>query len=139
MNKLFGIFSNFKASLSKIVPTLTKMNNHTNTLRITRKQSIQTNEVLFLEAKANYTIIYLADGKSILAAATLKRFENKLPKNTFCRPNKSFIIHLDFIERVNYQEKSIILKNALIIQASRRKAPLILKMVDPLNNLNNHQ
>jgi DNA-binding LytR/AlgR family response regulator len=111
------------------------MNSHTNILRITRKQSIQTNEVLFLEAKANYTIIYLVDGKSILAAATLKLFENKLPKTTFCRPNKSFIIHRDFIERVNYQEKSIILKNALIIQASRRKAPLILKMIDPLNNL----
>jgi DNA-binding LytR/AlgR family response regulator len=91
MNKLFGIFSNFKASLSKIVPTLTKMNNHTNTLRITRKQSIQTNEVLFLEAKVNYTIIYLADGKSILAAATLKIFENQLPKTTFFRPNKSFL------------------------------------------------
>ncbi len=107
--------------------------NNTNILRITRKQSIQTNEVLFLEAKANYTIIYLADGKSILAAATLKRFENKLPKTTFCRPNKSFIIHRDFIERVNYQQKVIILKNALAVQASRRKAPLILKTFDPLN------
>ena len=112
------------------------MNNHTNTLRITRKQSIQTNEVLFLEAKVNYTIIYLADGKSILAAATLKIFENQLPKTTFFRPNKSFIIHRDFIERINYKDKAIILKNALIIQASRRKAPIILKMVDPLNNLN---
>lgn len=134
-NKLFDTFSNFKASLSKIhIPT--SMNNLTNILKITRKQSILTNEVLFLEAKANYTIIYLADGKSILAAATLKIFENRLPKTTFCRPNKSFIIHRDFIERINYQEKIIILKNALIIQASRRKAPLILKMVDPLNNLN---
>lgn len=108
------------------------MHNHTNTLQITRKQSISTSEVLFLEAKANYTIIYLVDGKSILAAATLKRFENKLPKTTFCRPNKSFIIHRDFIERINYQEKSIILKNALSIQASRRKAPLVLKTFDPL-------
>lgn len=113
------------------------MNNHTNTLRITRKQSIQTNEVLFLEANANYTIIHLADGKSILAASTLKRFENKLPKNTFCRPNKSFIIHRDFIERINYQDKVIILKNALIIQASRRKAAL-LKTFDPLTTNFSH-
>lgn len=110
------------------------MNNPINTLKITRKQFIHTNEVLFLEAKANYTIIYLADGKCILAASTLKTFESKLPKSIFCRPNKSFIIHKDFIERINHQEKSIILKNNFSIQASRRKAPFILKTFDPLQN-----
>jgi two-component system LytT family response regulator len=110
------------------------MNNITNTLKITRKQSIQTNEVLFLEAKANYTIIYLADGKTILAASTLKLFENKLPKNTFGRPNKSFIINRDFVERVNYKDKVIILKNTRSIQASRRRAPFILKTFDPMLN-----
>ena len=109
------------------------MNNHPNLLSITRKQTVFIKDVLFLEANKNYTIIHLSNGKQILAAATLKLFENKLPKEIFFRPNKSFIIHKDFIKTINIDDKAFVLKNSLVIQASRRKAPFVLKL------LSNHQ
>lgn len=92
-------------------------------IQLTQKQHIAVDEISFLQANINYTILFLYSGKQVLAATTLKKFEYMLPKTTFIRPSKSFIIHRDFIEDINFRNKVIILKDTTIVPISRRRIP----------------
>lgn len=92
-------------------------------IKLTEKQQIAINDISFLQANINYTILFLLSGKQVLAASTLKKFESALPKTQFIRPNKSIIIHQDFIENINFRNKTITLKNTTIVAISRRRLP----------------
>jgi DNA-binding LytR/AlgR family response regulator len=102
----------------------------TTIIKITRNQSIETNAILFLEAHGNYTLLYLSSGKQVMAAASLKSFENILPKTNFCRPSKSFIICKEYIKSINYQLKHLVLNNKRVIQISRRRVPTIFDEIN---------
>lgn len=100
------------------------MNNNLH-IQLTHKQYIAVEEILFLQADNNYTMLFLLSGKQVLATSTLKKFEYILPKTLFIRPNRSFIIRQDFIEEINFRNKIIILKDTTIIHISRRRIPYL--------------
>jgi DNA-binding LytR/AlgR family response regulator len=62
---------------------------------------IDTEEIVVLKADNNSTDFFLADGSTVIAYKTLKTFESILPRN-FVRIHKSYIINIDYINRVNY-------------------------------------
>ncbi len=92
-------------------------------IQLTQKQRIAVDEISFLQANINYTILFLHSGKQILAATTLKKFEFILPKTKFIRANKSFIVRQDFIKDINFRNRIIILKDSTIIPISWRRIP----------------
>ena len=93
---------------------------------------INTEEIVYLKSDGNYTKIHLVDGRTITAASTLKKYEDKLKSPTFMRVHNSYIIHRVHLKTYQHNEQKIILKNNTKIPVSRsRKEELIryLKML----------
>lgn len=93
------------------------------------RKSINPEEVIRLQADINYTRVFLADGKKILVATTLKEIENRfsaLPK--FVRINKSVIINIDCIKQINNEQ--IIFQNGEICTPSRRRKKAFFEIVN---------
>lgn len=84
------------------------------------RQNVNPKEVIRLQADINYTRVFLADGKKILVATTLKEIEirfSAFPK--FVRINKSVIINIDCIKHIN--DEQIIFQNGETLTPSRRR------------------
>jgi two-component system LytT family response regulator len=65
----------------------------------------KTDDIVRMEAKGSYTILYLADGKKITSTKNLKDFEAILPEGIFFRVHHSWIINLKFLRKY-YRGKS---------------------------------
>jgi two-component system, LytTR family, response regulator len=62
-------------------------------------------EIIRIEAKSNYSILFLKNGKSITCIKTMKEIEKMLPENHFLRVHHSWIINLDYIKKY-YRNKN---------------------------------
>ncbi|HSK12167.1 MAG TPA: LytTR family DNA-binding domain-containing protein, partial [Phnomibacter sp.] len=60
-------------------------------------QFIRTNDIIYLEARVNYTHIILHDQQKLLVSRNLKEFEEILPPATFVRIHHSYIINKNFV------------------------------------------
>ncbi len=78
-------------------------------------------EITVLEALGNYTKIYLVDGSSFLTATTLGILEKRLKNFNFFRPNRSFLVNLDFMENYEKETSTLKMENTVSIRVSRRR------------------
>ncbi len=78
-------------------------------------------EIILLEGDINYTRLHFADGTVILTSTNLAKLESRFASFNFFRPNRSFIINLDFIANYERETGSIKMENNKTIQLSRRK------------------
>ncbi|AFK05686.1 LytTr DNA-binding region (plasmid) [Emticicia oligotrophica DSM 17448] len=97
------------------------MNTDRNTTKVSigGRLTVCPNDVIMLQANINYSMVYLADGKQLLVATTLKKLEERFSDFAFVRMNKTYMINTDYIIEVN--ENSLKLSNSLTITFSRRK------------------
>jgi len=74
--------------------------------------SIRREEILYLEGYGDYVKIHRAEGKPLLSQISLRKFEDILSCDDFCRVHRSYIVA---ISKINYIEKKRIrIGNALI-------------------------
>lgn len=94
-------------------------------------EKISPTSIMMLKADANYTIIYLEDGRKILSSTTIGILEKRLKDYLFFRPNRSFIINLQFMSGFDDYDKTkkIRMKNDTNISISRRRTAEFLKIV----------
>lgn len=64
--------------------------------------SIRREEILYLEGYGDYVKIHRAEGKSLLSQISLRKFEDILSSDDFCRVHRSYIVA---ISKINYIEK----------------------------------
>lgn len=76
-------------------------------------------QVIFIEAQDDYTMVYLKDEK-YLKQKTMQYFEDHLPGTDFLRVHRSYIVRLDQISRVEPYEKS----SGIIVLKDGRKVPV---------------
>jgi two-component system, LytTR family, response regulator len=89
---------------------------------------LKISEIIYLEANANYTFIYLQNTKRYTVCHTLKEFEDMLPSNTFVRVHNSYIINKNFAERyIRGDGGQVVLTNGSVIDISKRKKADFLK------------
>ncbi len=103
---------------------------NTQSISIGGRQNVNPKEVIRLQADANYTRVYLSNGKKILVATTLKEIEHRFaecPK--FFRISKSMIINIDCIKQISYEK--IIFQNGETCKPSRRRKKAFLKFSRP--------
>ncbi|RQO29682.1 hypothetical protein DBR32_15610 [Taibaiella sp. KBW10] len=60
---------------------------------------VETSDIMFSEAKGNYTDVWLSNGTKITASKKLKEIEESLPVQSFFRVHNSYIVNLDFIKK----------------------------------------
>lgn len=84
---------------------------------------IKLNEIVWLEADANYTILHLAGGEKYSTSKSLKEYE-ELFENTplFLRVNKSAIVSVNFVKAYSKKDPfTLTLLNDVELEISRRK------------------
>ena len=82
---------------------------------------IKYEEIRYVKADSNYSMIYLLDGRKILASKTLKFIQSKLSSRTFIRVHQSYLVNLHFIENCRLGAKKMInLKEGKEIPVSRK-------------------
>ncbi len=60
---------------------------------------VKVDQILFIKADDNYSRIYTIN-KSYILSSTLKAIEEKLPSNKFMRIHRSYVVNLDFIDKI---------------------------------------
>ena len=80
-------------------------------------------EIIHCSGDNNYSDIWLTSGKKIKVAKTLKKIVDQLePRRQFFKIHRSFIINLDFMEKLISQDGFyVVLKNGKTLPVSRRR------------------
>ena len=93
-------------------------------------QFIKTEDIIYLEAIANYTKFHLAANIKYTVSKTLKEFEDMLPEESFLRIHNSYIINLNFAEKyIRGDGGQVILSNGIMLDVSKRKKAEFLKAI----------
>ncbi|MBO6518049.1 MAG: response regulator transcription factor [Bacteroidia bacterium] len=61
---------------------------------------VEVNEIIRCEADVNYTRFYIADGRSLIIARTLKEYELLLSSKGFVRVHRRHLINLDHLHSI---------------------------------------
>ena len=94
---------------------------------------IRFDEVMCCIAESNYTKIFLADGKKIVASRTLKEFESILHKPYFFRIHHSYLINLNYIQRINKTDGCIVeLPHNINLDVARSKKDELMTKITSL-------
>ena len=127
----------FNQSLDNLQENIQSKNNHVTRITVAEQfgfRIVNTDEIIYLEADSNYTTLYLADGKRIIATRTLGEFE-KILDDRFFRTHKSVIININFLLGYSsYQGSTVEMKNGANLIISRRK---VLELRDRINYISN--
>lgn len=90
-----------------------------------------TAEIICLEGINNYTKLSFTRQKPLLAARTLKEYEELLYDHGFIRVHKSFLVNKMHIRSMDHNG-NLKLSNDLIVPVSRRKRTDVLALFDPV-------
>jgi two-component system LytT family response regulator len=93
-------------------------------------QFVEMNDIIYLEAEDNYTIIYIKPSQKITVSKTLKDFEEMLPHNFFIRIHHSFIINKNHAQKyLKGEGGQVIMSNGKTLDVSRRKKDEFMKAI----------
>lgn len=86
-------------------------------------ESIDLDNIIYLQAESNYTYIFIDDGKKIITTKTLKEFENQLCESgsKFMRVHNSYIVNLHKVVRLIKASDTIVLKEDFKVPISKSK------------------
>jgi len=91
---------------------------------------IKFDEVICCIAESNYTRIHLADGGKVVASKTLKEFETILHKPNFFRIHHSYLINLNFVQRINKMDGCMVeLPHGLVLDVARTRKDEFLQKI----------
>jgi two-component system, LytTR family, response regulator len=94
---------------------------------VKRNDTIDLNELVFLEAKENYTLFHFKDGSSTISSSTLKRHQEKLVNESFLRVNRAIMINTLYINTIIYKKDTpyVALESGQEIRVSRRRRDVL--------------
>lgn len=94
---------------------------------------IDIEDITYLEASGNCTILYFSDGTRYLDTRTLKVYEGILNPVMFYRIHKSHIINLNYLkEYLNEDGHFAILKNGKLLPVARNRVSSFVKTLKAL-------
>ena len=94
---------------------------------------VEDEDITYLEASGNCTMLYFEDGSRYLDTRTLKIYENLLSSDKFYRVHKSYIINLNQLkEYLNEDGHYAVLKNGKQIPIARNRITNFTQMLKSL-------
>jgi len=92
-------------------------------LRLTSRNIIPTNNIIYLQSDWNYTIIHTLDNSKYISGFTLKILEKRLSDNSFLRINRGLLINSQHIRQLSSVKKEafVLMENGEVLPVSRRK------------------
>ncbi|MBT3751163.1 MAG: response regulator transcription factor [Bacteroidetes bacterium] len=61
---------------------------------------LKISNIVFIEAEGDYSKVFTSDEKHGLVLKSMKEWEERLPERYFCRIHRSYIVNLEWVERV---------------------------------------
>ena len=94
-------------------------------------RAVDIDDITRLESDANYTMVFLNDGKKITISKSLKDYSDILEERGFFRVHQSQLINLNYFELFEKQDGGyIVLKDGTNIPVSKRKKQLLLNFLE---------
>lgn len=94
---------------------------------------VETQDILYLEASGNCTMIYFSDGKRYLDTRTLKIYESILNPKEFYRIHKSYMISIaELKEYINEDGHFAVLKSGKLLPVARNRVSTFVKTLKAL-------
>ncbi len=91
---------------------------------------LNVNEIVYIEAKANYSNVFLLNDVKYLATRSLMSFQEILPENNFLRIHNSYIINLNFLKKyIQKRGAKIELEGDIVLPVSRRRKEDFLRLI----------
>lgn len=87
-------------------------------------EKIAFEEILYLEADGRYSNIYVLPNRKLVVRQTLGELEEKLPPDRFFRTHRSFLIHLRYLQSLDFQDMVVWINGQSIPLSKRNKADL---------------
>jgi two-component system, LytTR family, response regulator len=89
-------------------------------------------EIMYCQGDGRYTRIYLNNGDNHLISKVLSNYEDLLPKETFFRIHKSYIVNILFIKEyiTNSHRLLVLTNNQSLPVASRRSKCFLEKLLN---------
>ena len=66
--------------------------------------NLKTANIIFIESKDNYVTIHLASEKQLIVRSTLTEMADRLPTDAFLRINRSVIVHVAFVNKIETEK-----------------------------------
>ncbi|MFK7750533.1 MAG: LytR/AlgR family response regulator transcription factor [Kordia sp.] len=85
--------------------------------------------IVYIEACASYSWIYLKGGARILSCKTIGFYEELFSEDNFSRIHRSYLINLSYLKCYEPHYRLVHLKGEIVLPVSHRKNRLISKMV----------
>jgi two-component system, LytTR family, response regulator len=91
---------------------------------------IKTEDIMYLEASSNYTIIFTSDKKKHIVSRILKDYEEMLSADIFLRIHNSYIINKNYAEKyIRGDGGQVVMTNGMALDVSKRKKNEFLKAI----------
>lgn len=84
-------------------------------------------EVAYLKADENYSLLMFPNGKTILKSRPIKHYEASFLAQGWFRIHRSFMVNPNFIENISTDREHICLQDGTLLPISRRKKKAVLK------------
>lgn len=95
-------------------------------------QVVNFEKIIFIQAVTSFAKLYLTDGISLLSSQSLKFYEESLPKNSFFKIHKSYIINTLKVKSVSQgRGGKVYLTNGHEVPIAIRRKPDFLKYLKP--------
>jgi two-component system, LytTR family, response regulator len=93
-------------------------------------QFVEMGDIIYLEAKSNYTEIFVKDIPKITVAKTLKEFDDLLPSSAFVRIHHSYLINKHHVLKyIKGEGGQVVMRNGTILDVARRKKEEFMKAI----------
>lgn len=63
-----------------------------------RNVKVEFQEILYIEARKNYTRLVMEDRPTLMVLVTLKQWERVLPREVYCRVHRGYIVSIEKIQ-----------------------------------------
>lgn len=100
-------------------------------LRETGRQFFPVEELVYLQAVANYSWLNWQDGQRMLMPRTLKYYTPKLPAEWFIRLHRNCVVNRRFVERLERTETGglVYLTTGTVLPISRRRWAVVRRQL----------
>ena len=90
----------------------------------------RVDQIMYVEADSNYSIIYFMDGRKVCVPQTLKRLEQMFRNHSFIRIHQSYLVNLEHIQKY-YKGGGgyVVMRNGQDLTVSRRSKERVMNVI----------
>lgn len=93
---------------------------------------VEIDDIIRCESDKNYTLFYFNNSKKILVSKTLKDFDVLLSGLTFFRAQQSHLINLNYVERYDRHDGTIMMKDGSAIPLALARKEQFFEILDAM-------